>query len=272
MHYYSFNIGDYASHTSRLTPIEDIAYRRMLDLYYLNEQPLKGCEKDVAREIGLMEYLDSVEYVLSKFFVKEENVFRQKRIDVELKKYASNAKNKSKAGKASAKARQAKASKVVTGVEQVLNTKPTDEQLNNNHKPITNNHKPSIKDSMSCKPDCVVIINHINSTVGAKYKTSTASHIKNINARLEEGHSVEDLKSVIDSKWKEWGSDPKMAQYLRPSTLFQAGKFQGYLTASKTVASGQHRNINDISTDFSQPEGYRQMKFDDKGEMIGYER
>ena len=146
MHYYSFNIGDYASHTSRLTPIEDIAYRRMLDLYYLNEQPLKGCEKDVAREIGLMEYLDSVEYVLSKFFVKEENVFRQKRIDVELKKYASNAKNKSKAGKASAKARQAKASKVVTGVEQVLNTSSTDEQLNNNHKPITNNQETVLKE------------------------------------------------------------------------------------------------------------------------------
>tara|TARA_R100000951_G_C2625347_1_gene175808 strand:- start:393 stop:1109 length:717 start_codon:yes stop_codon:yes gene_type:complete len=145
MHYYQFNIGDYASHTSRLTPIEDIAYRRMLDLYYLNEQPLNGCESDVAREIGLSDHLESVKYVLSKFFIKEENFFRQKRIDVEIKKYKSNAKNKSKAGKASAKARQAKASKQVTGVEQVLNTKPTDEQLNINHKPITNNHKPLTK-------------------------------------------------------------------------------------------------------------------------------
>lgn len=140
MHYYSFNIGDYASHTSRLSPMEDLAYRRLLDLYYLNEQPLNGCASDVAREVGLMDHVESVEYVLSKFFTKDENVFRQKRIDLEIKKYKSNAKNKSKAGKASAKARRAKASKGVTGVEQVLNTESTDEQLTNNHKPITNNH------------------------------------------------------------------------------------------------------------------------------------
>ncbi len=68
MHYFQFNIGDYASHTSRLTPLEDLAYRRMLDLYYLNEQPLNGCVTDVAREIGLSDHAGSVEYVLSKFF------------------------------------------------------------------------------------------------------------------------------------------------------------------------------------------------------------
>ena len=148
MHYYQFNIGDYASHTSRLTPIEDLAYRRLLDLYYLNEQPLNGCVTDVAREIGLTDYMTSVEYVLEKFFTLDENVFNQKRIDIEIKKYKSNAKNKSKAGKASAKARQHKASSKGTGVEQVLdsvdpllNGCSTDEQLNINHKPLTNNHK-----------------------------------------------------------------------------------------------------------------------------------
>jgi uncharacterized protein YdaU (DUF1376 family) len=146
MHYFQFNIGDYAGHTSRLTPLEDLAYRRMLDLYYLNEQPLNGCISDVARELGLSEYESSVKYVLGKFFTETETGFSQKRIDLEIKKYKSNAKNKSKAGKASAKARLAKASSKVTGVEQVLNTTSTDEQLNINHKPLTNNHKTVIKD------------------------------------------------------------------------------------------------------------------------------
>lgn len=121
--------------------MEDLSYRRLLDLYYLSEQPLTGCVDDVAREIGLSEHKQSVEYVLTKFFTLDENVFRQKRIDLEIKKYKSNAKNKSKAGKASAKARQAKASSDVTGVEQVLNTTPTDEQLNINHKPLTINQE-----------------------------------------------------------------------------------------------------------------------------------
>jgi len=142
MHYFQFNIGDYASHTSRLTPLEDLAYRRMLDLYYLNEQPLNGCITDVARELGLSEHVNEVKYVLSKFFTETETGFSQKRIDLEIKKYKSNAKNKSKAGKASAKARQVKASKEVTGVEQALNTTSTGEQLNSNHKPLTINQEP----------------------------------------------------------------------------------------------------------------------------------
>lgn len=142
MHYFQFNIGDYASHTSRLTPLEDLAYRRMLDLYYLNEQPLNGCVADVARELGLSEHVNEVKYVLNKFFTESETGFSQKRIDLEIKKYKSNHKGKIKAGKASAKARAAKALKVVTGVEQVLNTSSTNDELNINHKPITNNHKP----------------------------------------------------------------------------------------------------------------------------------
>lgn len=146
MHYYQFNIGDYASHTARLSLMEDLAYRRIMDLYYLNEQPLNSCTTDVAREIGMLEHVDSVAYVLSKFFTLDENVFRQKRIDLEIKNYKSKLKSKSKAGKASAKARRSKALKGDTGVEQVLNTRSTNEQLTNNHKPITNNQEPIIKD------------------------------------------------------------------------------------------------------------------------------
>ena len=142
MHYYQFNIGDYASHTSRLKPIEDLAYRRMLDLYYLNEQPLSLCLSDVAREIGLSEYLDEVTYILNKFFIETELGFAQKRIDLEIKKYKSNHKSKIKAGKASAKARQVKASSGDSHVEQVLNTSTTNDELNINHKPLNINHKP----------------------------------------------------------------------------------------------------------------------------------
>ena len=153
MHYFQFNIGDYASHTSRLTPLEDLAYRRMLDLYYLNEQPLNGCVTDVARELGLSEHVNEVKYVLSKFFTETEVGFSQKRIDLEIKKYKSNHKSKIKAGKASAKARQVKASSKVTPVEQPLNTTSTDEQLNSNHKPLTINQEPvSNKDLVESKP------------------------------------------------------------------------------------------------------------------------
>lgn len=77
------------------------------------------------------------------------------------------------------------------------------------------------------------VISHLNLVINAKYKHTTKSHSENISARLNDGHSVDDLKLVINSKANEWLNDKTMAQYLRPSTLFQVGKFQGYLTNAK---------------------------------------
>lgn len=252
MHYYSFNIGDYASHTSRLTPIEDIAYRRMLDLYYLNEQPLKGCEKVIAREIGLIDHLDSVEYVLSKFFVKDENVFRQKRIDIELKKYASNAKNKIKAGKASAKARRAKAIEVGTPVEQTLNTTSTDEQLNNNHKPLTINHKPVIKDICRFAEFWNLYAKKTDSKkCEAKFKRLTKAQVDLIFEKLPAY-----VKSTPDKQFRK-----------NPITWLNNESWNDEIQQQ----AGQHRNINDISTDHSAPAGFKTMIFGENGEHIGYE-
>ena len=116
---------------------------------------------------------------------------------------------------------------------------------------------PDTKDLMSDNSDAVFIIEYMNGVLGTKYKSNTASHIQNVNARLKDGHSINDLKLVVDFKFKDWGGDPKMSGYLRPQTLFQTGKFQGYLTAAKTTPSGQHRNINEISKDFSAPAGFK---------------
>ena len=71
------------------------------------------------------------------------------------------------------------------------------------------------------------IISFLNSTTGSKYKASTDKTRRLIAARLAEGFTLEDFKTVISKKAKEWqGTD--MAQYLRPETLFGT-KFEGYL-------------------------------------------
>jgi len=46
MHYFNFNIGDYASHTRHLSLMEDLAYRRLIDAYYLAEKPFTGTPAD----------------------------------------------------------------------------------------------------------------------------------------------------------------------------------------------------------------------------------
>ncbi len=100
------------------------------------------------------------------------------------------------------------------------------------------------KESLPDKSDAIDVINYMNSVLETKFKSTTKAHIENINGRLSDGHSVEDLKLVIDHKSKEWSDDQRMAGYLRPQTLFAAGKFQGYLLAAKTKPKA---NINDVS-------------------------
>ena len=68
MHFYPFNIGDYVSHTRHLNLIEDLAYRRLLDLYYLQEQPLNESPTTVARLINMRDHVDEVSVVMQEFF------------------------------------------------------------------------------------------------------------------------------------------------------------------------------------------------------------
>ena len=68
MNYYDFHIGDYASRTAHLSPLEDIAYRRLLDLYYTRESALPLDVQQVARLIRMRGHEDDITLVLGEFF------------------------------------------------------------------------------------------------------------------------------------------------------------------------------------------------------------
>lgn len=72
MNFYDFHIGDYASRTAHLEPMEDLAYRRMLDLYYVREEPLPASVADIARLIRLRGQEVVIQAVLDEFFVQGE--------------------------------------------------------------------------------------------------------------------------------------------------------------------------------------------------------
>ena len=78
------------------------------------------------------------------------------------------------------------------------------------------------------------IIDHLNRKTGSNYKASTQATRRLIESRLKEGFTVEQFKSVIDKKVTDWSRDEKMAQYLRPETLF-GSKFESYLNAPAPV-------------------------------------
>lgn len=100
MNYFSFHIGDYAAHTKHLSLIEDLAYRRMLDLYYTNEKSLPVEPEKVARLIGMREYMQEVSNVLSDFFLKTEDGYISKRCDEEISRYHAKAERAKQANKA----------------------------------------------------------------------------------------------------------------------------------------------------------------------------
>lgn len=81
-------------------------------------------------------------------------------------------------------------------------------------------------------------LEYLNQKLGTKYKPTTKSHIENLTARLKDGNTVDDIKLVIDSKVKDWGKDPKMSQYLRPSTMFIPKNFDGYLFKARLEQTG----------------------------------
>jgi len=94
-----------------------------------------------------------------------------------------------------------------------------------------NNKYKDIKDTVR-KPDfgpvCSKVISYLNEKAGKRFKNTATNH-KFISARIKDGHSFEDLLTVIDRKASEWLNDNKMNAYLRPSTLFNSEKFEGYL-------------------------------------------
>lgn len=136
MNYYQFHIGDYAAHTRRLSPIEDLAYRRLLDEYYLQECPLIGSVQDIARLIGLPNNAADVERVLNDYFDPFENGWANKRCDEEIERFQANLKQKIAAGKASGAARKANK---INGSEHTLSARSTNAELTKNQEPITKN-------------------------------------------------------------------------------------------------------------------------------------
>ena len=84
MNYYAFHIGDYKAHTSHLSLIEDLAFRRMLDLYYLTESPLPEIKK-IARAICMRENIEDIQNVLDEFFIDTEEGYIHNRCEREIK-------------------------------------------------------------------------------------------------------------------------------------------------------------------------------------------
>ena len=106
-----------------------------------------------------------------------------------------------------------------------------DGTLLNTQEHMTNNKKDSMSGNSdeSFEEKLKAVVDHLNAKVGSRYTTKNKQLRGYVRARLGEGFTVDDFFTVIDTKAAKWRDDPKMRDYLRPSTLFAPTHFEEYL-------------------------------------------
>jgi uncharacterized protein YdaU (DUF1376 family) len=131
MNYYPFHVGDYAAHTAHLEPMEDLAYRRMLDLYYLRESALPQDPAEIARLIRMRSNVAEVEAVLREFFtVNDGGCWVHARCEAELVKMQDRQSKARASAKASVDARIARhASERLSNAQRTLSERSADVEL-----------------------------------------------------------------------------------------------------------------------------------------------
>ena len=106
----------------------------------------------------------------------------------------------------------------------------------NNSEKNPTNKDTNIQKDINNKNIYSEAVEYLNEKAGTKYKSSSKNTTKHIKARINDGYTLEDFKSVIDKKCSEW-LNTDMEKYLCPDTLF-GSKFEKYLN-QKII----HKNI-----------------------------
>jgi len=208
MHYYKFNIGDYASHTRHLSLMEDLAYRRLIDLYYLRDGRLEGCASDIARQIGMRDHIAEVTQVLSDFFNSEGIAWQHDRCDAEIEHFRQFLDKQKENGKRGGRPKKRPMGSEMDEnaipekpkpIPDLTQTEPK-KSLTTNQEPITNNqYIPSSKEEVSSGDDAPVSENEILeywNTLAERHGLSriaklTPSRKQRLKARIKEFPEIE---------------------------------------------------------------------------------
>jgi len=145
VNYFKHHIGDYDSATAHLSWDEDMAYTRLIRLYYRREAPLPPDLSQICRLIraGKRE-APHVQAVLEEFFTLSEDGWHNKRCDEEILDSRAKAERNREVGKKGGRPKKKE-------TQMVSENNPDDFQEetqmvsenNPSHKPIANSHIPT---------------------------------------------------------------------------------------------------------------------------------
>lgn len=101
----------------------------------------------------------------------------------------------------------------------------------------------------------IEIIEYLNLKTGSKFKPTTKPYVQAIRSRLKEGYTVDDFKTVIDKKCREW-KGTKLEKYLTPKTLFAPSHFDTYLNSNEmAVMTDTERKVAELNALIDAVEG-----------------
>jgi uncharacterized protein YdaU (DUF1376 family) len=139
MHYFKLNIGDYAKKAGRLSMLQHGSYTLLMQSCYDREQFPTLEEAIEWTWASTTEEIEAVTFVLRKFFVLENGVYVQKRIQEEIAEYHA----KSEQNKRIALERETKRKENSTKRAPVVNgSSGSDNEAPPNHEPRTINQEP----------------------------------------------------------------------------------------------------------------------------------
>lgn len=135
MHYYQFNIGDYRAATAHLSNEEDLAYRRLLDMYYDTENKIPLDTHWVSKRLRLATQV--VDDVLQDMFVRHEDGWFHARCDDVIQQYHAMAEKNRANGRLGGRKKNPLGNQLETQSEPIA-------KATNNDKPLTINQEPNI--------------------------------------------------------------------------------------------------------------------------------
>jgi uncharacterized protein YdaU (DUF1376 family) len=139
MHYYQFNIGEYRAATAHLSNEEDLAYRRLLDMYYDSENKIPLDTQWVSRRLRLEPHV--VRDVLQDMFVKQDDGWLHPKCEEIIQHYQAMAEKNRANGRLGGRKKNPVGIPVESQLEPIA-------KATTNYEPITSNHKP-IKNSVA---------------------------------------------------------------------------------------------------------------------------
>jgi uncharacterized protein YdaU (DUF1376 family) len=225
MHYFQFNIGDYRAATAHLSNEEDLAYRRLLDMYYDIESKIPLDTQWVARRIRIEPAV--VRDVLNDMFIKQEDGWFHARCDDVIKQYHAMAEKNRANGRLGGR------KKNPVDIDSQPIAKATI-----NDKPITINNKP-IREratNVACPPD-------VSEQVWQDWLQLRKSKKASVTETVIKGarSEAEKLGWALERFLVEWctrGSQGLKAEWVeKPNGLTKTGQM------NRTVMSGLTRGL-----------------------------